>query len=524
MLPNLTRPKWQIALPVALLIILLIPVLTWPQFNACNNEGPLRLSIVVDGDSMSRVSGQLMGEGASRYRAEGAKVALYAKTDLWYNSTQESIEGVKMEQSLGVDCSWQIDQVHEGQMYAAFLVSDDYRQPNTIPKTSNIDLPPLAIDGTHVLAWALWSAANPTGNPDPALLWPKNRRLAIAWLIRQITPNETVPQPLTDRAGLIIGYALPQTDEAYPYLFARSWIFDDALAGIAFTANANFGEAQAILNALKGQVQADGKLGFSYNTDNDWFHEYYRSGAIAWVGYALVFYQQKTGDAQSQAVAEQIAAYLLSLQNQTPDSPSYGAIQDDPAVSSFTTSQNIITYFFLRDLARLTSNDLYQTAADLIKTALLEQYWDEKQGHFVVGSDDTAAGLIESNSLGALFLEATGHPTKAQLSLDFVEQTYQPVLGPGPIDGYAPYADRSTVWSQGSLQVALAHRRLGNITKSQAILGEIIKLQDEEGGVAYARPKATITGTDEVFQEWASVAGTTWLAIVLADDEQFLGP
>ena len=507
---------WQIGLLVAASIIVLIPIITWREFNTCPEEGTLRMTLSVEGNSKedNEASGQIMGEGAGRYRTQGYKVILYSKTDLWYN---EPSEGTEIR--LRSDCSWRVTGVHDGHRYSAFLVEKNYQAPSTIKEVGQAVRPPLPVDGEQVVAWMPWYSDNSSPRPEE-----RTTTLAINWLTQQITPNMLIPKPLPERAGLIISYQIDESDELYPVFLSRSWIFDDALATLGLVASEHIMEALTILNGIEGQIQKDGKLGFSYNIANDWYHERYRSGAITWTGYAFVFYQQETGDAQSQATAERIAQYLLSLQDVDPASPSYGSIRGGPDVKWYATADNIVAYFFLRDLGRLTLNDSYATRADLIKRSLLKHHWNETQGRFDPAIGDSSNGLMETASLGALFFAALGDTSKAQSSLDFVERTYQAVLVPYDVTGYAPYEDRTTIWSQGSLEMALAYKRIGNVEKSQAILGDIIKLQKTEGGVPYAMPEATTVITEDVFHEWPSVAGTAWLLIVLTDNERFLGP
>jgi hypothetical protein len=504
-------PKSQLALLGALIIIVLIPLTTWSQFNACKEEGILHM--LFTSVENGRASGQIVGEGARWHRAQGDKVVLYSKTDIWY---REPSEGAEIQ--LGHDCSWSVEGVHDGHRYVAFLVNKEYQPPGTIPVTTAASRPPLPIDGKHIIAWMFWSPDNST-----PILTSGPQELAVNWLIEQIAPNVIVPNPLPNRAGLIISYQIPETDEAHPALFSRSWIYDNALAVIGFAANGNFAEALTILNALATQIKQDGRIGFSYKTEDNWYHENYQSGAIAWVGYAFVFYQQRTGDAQSQVAAERIARYLLSLQDTDSINPSYGSIRRGPNEPWYSTTDNIIGYFFLQDLGRLTGDAGYTEAAELIKASLLDHHWNDKLGRFDQGIGDPANGLVEANSLGALFLISVGETAKAQSGLDFVERRYRAVSAEGLVTGYAPYEDRSTVWSQGSLQMALAYKRSGDVVKSNTITEEIIKLQDTKGGVPYAMPKATVI-TEEVFQEWPSVAGTAWLAIILSDDGRFLGP
>lgn len=504
---------WQNMLPIALTIIVLLLTLRLTSSNACVGEGFLRLTLSVESDSVENrvVSGRVMGEEASRYRTRGYKVILYAKTGFWYI---ESAEGAEMK--LDDDCSWRkVSRYSEARMYAAFLVTGNYPLVPIIHKVRNTDLPPLPVDGDQIITWMLWSA-------DSKPLSEGTEAKAIYWLTQQIIPNDIVSNPLPERAGMIIGYEIPETSKAYRYLFARSWIYDDALAIVGFILSDHLEEALIILNALSGQIQDNGKLAFWYNTHNHEYSEGFRSGTIAWVGYVLIFYQQKTDDAHIQPMAERIARYLLSLQDMASTSPNYGSIRTDSGDFSYATIHNIIAYFFLRDLGRLVNNPVYTERADLIRDSLLNHHWNETLGRFDQMIGDAMDGLIEVGSLGALFCLAIGDVAKAQSCLNFVEKTYQPVKAAGDRPGYALYKDRSTAWSQGSMQMALAYKRIGNLEQANAIIKEIIRWQDAAGGVPYVMAEATVD-TGETYYEWPSVAGTAWLIIALADDKDFLG-
>lgn len=57
----------------------------------------------------------------------------------------------------------------------------------------------------------------------------------VQWLLDEQVPNSTVPSPAPGRSGLVISYVIPESDPGYPYLFSRSWIYDDALAVISWS-------------------------------------------------------------------------------------------------------------------------------------------------------------------------------------------------------------------------------------------------------------------------------------------------
>jgi hypothetical protein len=65
------------------------------------------------------------------------------------------------------------------------------------------------------------------------------------------------------------------------------------------------------------------------------------------------------------------------------------------------------------------------------------------------------------------------------------------------------------VWSEGSLQVALAYLRLGHASRARQITLGMRPLLEENGGLRYASMDLPFEMTDA-----ASVAGSAWLILV----------
>ncbi len=137
-----------------------------------------------------------------------------------------------------------------------------------------------------------------TANTQPFNDAELNRRYddSLKWLKKQIVPNSVVDNPSPDRRKMILSYKIPEDDPAYKYLAKRSFLYDDAVAAVAFTMAGKYREAESLLNTLSRLVRDDGSMWFSYNTHNSWPDEndhdgaMIRSGALAWAGYALSHY------------------------------------------------------------------------------------------------------------------------------------------------------------------------------------------------------------------------------------------
>jgi hypothetical protein len=338
----------------------------------------------------------------------------------------------------------------------------------------------------------------------------------IQWILDQQVPNSVVPDPHTGRSGLVISYRIPSDDPDYPDLFSRSWIYDDAVAALALTVEGEYAAAGAILTALAGLVDTDGKLGFSYNTHDAWFHAYYRSGAIAWVGYAMAFYQLETGDTQYQGTAESIAGYLLTFQD-----PVCGSIRGGPDVTWYSTEHNVAAYFFFKTLGYVTGDSTFTDAGQQIGECLLSEHWNEAEGRFNQGRGD-ASDTFDVNTLGALFLTHIGRRTQARAVLERVEATFPITITRADtgqvVNSYKPYTGTETLWTEGGLPLAMAYDHLGDVAARDNIITETEKMRGPEGGIIYASPQVPD------FADWEGVAPTGWMALARsANNHRFLG-
>ncbi|MEM7532294.1 MAG: DUF4832 domain-containing protein [Chloroflexota bacterium] len=336
------------------------------------------------------------------------------------------------------------------------------------------------------------------------------------WLKAQQVPNSIVNTPFSGRDGAVISYRVPSDDAAYPFVFDRAWIYDNALAVIAWTLDNECAAAQTTLTTLASLVENDGKLGFSVSTQGDFVQGLYRSGAIAWVGYAFTLYQDQCQDSQFEATTRDMADWLLTQQDAT------GSVQGGPDATWHSTEHNIDAYFFWRDLGLLTGHLPYTQAASQVKTSLLTNHWNEGYGCFQQGIGD-AGKALDAASWGAIFLHSIGEAQKAADCLTFLEANY-PVTHTCTfehvdytVSGYKPYGDNiggntqvDLVWSEGSLGVAMAYQRVGDTAKRNAILANMDKMRDADDGIAYSCPPIP----EKEWHDWESVAGTAWLSMV----------
>ncbi len=412
--------------------------------------------------------------------------------------------------------------------------------------------------------------------------WTPYKEKALAWLKSQVTPNAIVEEPAQDRRHLLVSYRVPKDSEAYPYVFSKASLYDNALAIIAFSMAGELGPAERIIEAASRILSPDNDLWFTFNTHNSWPNKddhtgaIVRSGASAWLGYAIVYHLKtrlvenpKLLAQDNQAmnhlkIARSIADRILVRQVKDPKDPRYGFFTGGEGRYSYRWSEeqkgieeyfipgpvpwvsiehNFDIFFFLRDLARISGDRKYQSAATLLKRSILERAWNEtlrqfNRGQRLDGADPVQA--LDCASWGAMFLQAVGQQSLAEASLKTTSNYFVRSERGG---GYKPYInlllyeghyvnslffqddpkknwnDLPLIWPEGSLGVAMAYIKMGNNRKAVEILESVLSLQDPDGGLPYATETLRFQ-----FSKNPSVAGTAWLVMVISalEDENIL--
>ena len=373
---------------------------------------------------------------------------------------------------------------------------------------------------------------------------PIVEKKSLKWLKSRNDPAATGIQPVRGREQLLVSYTIPPGD--LPFLIGRSYTYDNAAGAIALLLWGQQERAQTILSNVERLMDRQGTLGFSYQVNSSSVDSRVRTGALAWVGYAMLLYQQVTQDDRFQGAAVRIGEYLKGLE--TP----LGSLKGGPDVAWVSTEHNVDAYFFFRELYRVTGNATYRAVANRIRESLLTHLWvTAPVPHFLRGiRDDTPA--LDANVLGALFLSAIGQRAKASDALRYVEQTFrnrQTIPGSARTTwGYAPDANRGTIWLEGTFMTALAYWRLaealerareaegtGRLFFAQKILSYSMPIREDwiaqgrwRGGFPYAVAVPRYINPDgDTFAEWESVAATSWYLISAATGSRqsiFLNP
>jgi len=392
---------------------------------------------------------------------------------------------------------------------------------------------------------------------------------AVFWLKEKILPNHEIPDPTPLRHGLIQSYQVRPDDPDYPWIYHRSYTYDNALAVIAFTMTGEYQEAELILSALYRNLRPDGSLWFSYNTRDNWpstedsAGAVIRSGALAWAGYSAVYYlnervrdnprvlKENPSAKKILNMAVRIGEYLLA--HQVLDSkdgrngmvtggwgeynlvPGNKRVEDRSYQNDITwvsMEHNIDTYFLFRDLGGLTGETRWIRGAGEVRRGLMS-LWSEEYGQFFQGfrpeTGVDKALPLDGASWGSLFLHAIAEDEKKIRCLEEMETRF---YNEGDtVRGYRPYGDEPVfenrqintwsspeaadtlwsdidiVWGEGSLGAAVAYIRAGMEEKALNILEDTTVLM-RNGGFLYASREVPFQ-----FRADPSAASTAWFII-----------
>lgn len=374
----------------------------------------------------------------------------------------------------------------------------------------------------------------------------------------QITSSPAIANSLDDRVGYlnaqvnngsIISFKIPPCDPlSTSNLKTRSFSYDVALAAIAFEMLGSHKKSADLLSKIEGFISSESGIDFSFDAINGALGiRYVRSGAAAWLGYALVYSDRLT---HAQILAEFMMTRRVSIPGDVREGlfrGGFGEIKKDRFIEKeiewISTEHNIDTYFFFRDLGvKLKKYDLqsaakYSQVAQELKRLIIQKFWNPNEEHFYRGM--SLAGIDKETPLdvqtwGSLFLIAIGEEDKARSALKFAKKNFfvnqivvqkelkdknrlncQYECLSSPFMGFKPYLDSpeyrsppDLIWTEGTYGYSLAAKRLSmndpELESSQQKLescnlyGGVLQVTETRNAIPYE------------FHTWESTASTVW--------------
>lgn len=340
--------------------------------------------------------------------------------------------------------------------------------------------------------------------------------------------SDAVLAEFAPRTGLVRSFGV---STSHP-LAGRTFAYDQALALLAADSLGHSGTAAEMADGLLRLQTDDGAQsgGFISNAaalNPEAGRPEYRTGIQSVATYALLRHLQSlpAGDsrrADLAAASESAVAWLLD--QQVPDGPLQGLLTGghgefrygdfDPGVEIgwASTEHNLDAWHALTLAGTVLGDPRAASAAKVLDDAIMARLWVQADGHFLQGRTPTgpdATEVLDVNSWGAIYLEATGRHAQALTCLEH-KSWFASVAG--PVSGYAPRPLGPTppvVWLEGSAGVAVAQQATRDGPGAALTLGALRPAQLPSG----AYPGAT---RDDPYLETTTlpaVAATAWVIL-----------
>jgi len=292
--------------------------------------------------------------------------------------------------------------------------------------------------------------------------------------------------------GLIDSYVEDNADYSYTY--------DDALAAMAFISAGDMSSARKILDAFL-IIGPEPEGGFLHRYDAVTGNPI---GGILAVGHnayllqAMNLYYFRTKDPRYNTAARGIADYILSQQALD------GGIYGRAGVTWKSTENNLAALSAIHNFGVIQEEPYYTYSAEKIRVFVKTKCWDGKR--FLCGENDPMI-VTDAQALGAMILGAA-YKNGAYWVRKYTRNTKR--YAPGKIiTGFDQNTDRDTVWTEGTLEEAMAYLAVKDIGNFNFYKAQAERLFQPSGALRAASNKGT-TGFGEYFQRWQAVAPTAW--------------
>jgi hypothetical protein len=307
----------------------------------------------------------------------------------------------------------------------------------------------------------------------------------------------------------------------------RSFLYDQALAVLAFVHADRRSAAEDILNGLAHLQTPEGSWAFQYETESGSIipaeEKLSPAGAVAWVAMAIEAYELKYSADRSgkfQPVLEKTLKYLSSQRVKVEWK---GTVSHPVAFSP--TRGNIVSFEHNLDAYAVFANAPHNLplakenaeSAASIRT-FLESMWTSNRFNAGFDVEQSEPNLdeyyLDTQSWGILALGLSG--SQGQDFRQGLATNCSEFQASEPVSGFvftharnrAP-ASASPVWTEGSLGMMLAMKvsRIQNCDgkKLSDFEASMDQLTHKDGGVPYATESS-----DPDFSSSSSVAGTAW--------------
>ncbi|MBT4257602.1 terpene cyclase/mutase family protein [archaeon] len=273
----------------------------------------------------------------------------------------------------------------------------------------------------------------------------------------------------------------------------HGYVYDNAMAIIAYTMSGDYSNAKDILNFLKLHQTEDGAFYDMMYTNGVSENGARHSGNQAWTLYAIAFYMYETGDFGASnsylLMAEDTAAWLI--ERQESDGGITGGIGSFSGneLAWTSTEHNIDSYFAFKlfyylptKFSSLSFNTDYLSAMNECKRWILDEGWNYYENRFNRGENDPYKSL-DTQTLGSLFLADINETIMQYDVINFAQinlhDTTSRTVGTNNVyyEGFKEN-EYGNHWLEGTMQMSTSYIRRGLPGYGRLYLDEVIKSDD----------------------------------------------
>jgi hypothetical protein len=362
----------------------------------------------------------------------------------------------------------------------------------------------------------------------PVKTVPKARHRSLLAYTSAVSPSFTADASGNHKLYLVRSYDIPADDPSATRLANLSWTYDSAVAAIAFDSYGATYAAQELLDQLKALQRTDGSLDFAYDVSNGDSVQQFRTGTIAWAGYAALLHELKTQNGKYNSLISGVADWLLQRQNATT-----GLLTGGPDVNWVSTQNNMVAYLFFATLAGHPIGDLKASDMSAVANKIAGGI-DSRltitpaagQLGFVQGINDPVRPL-DAQTLGVMYLVTRNRAADAAKVRAYIDAAFKVTnrtivkssatstynmtyAANGPFTGYRPYATGGpdVLWEEGTAQALVATDMLGQDDTAQnaALVAW--------GSVGPLQADRTVTNSSiNEYHVWPASAAASWMML-----------
>jgi hypothetical protein len=332
-----------------------------------------------------------------------------------------------------------------------------------------------------------WAAGK--GNGDAPGETPANVEAALGFLTSR-----------QDQSGLVDSFVEDNADIAYTY--------DNAMAVMAFISAGDLAAAAVILDAYAA---------IGAEPDGGFLHRYRASdggpadgipgvGHNAYLLQAMTLYGLESRNTAYDALSLGIADFLLTHQDLD------GGLFGRAGATWKSSENNLAAYAAVHNLGTFLGHQDFIDRAQSIRGFLVAECWNGTR--FLTGENDPMI-VTDAQALGVMVL-GPAHENGAYW-VEAHTLTTQRYYRGRRVTGFDLNANGDTVWTEGTLQQALAFLAVGDLERAQIYRQEAEKLFLSTGAFWQASNTGS-TGFGNSFTRWQAVAPTAWYVVVANQD------